>query len=216
MQWSFMRFFRRPSTSSRASTILKNSALAEDGASEWIKALDRKSTKYSLYEVIAAIGVIAAILWEDWDEFGKLVIHHDWSVLNKAVGGFLVAVFIALEVHFSRVGHSADGKVKDWMRGRVAELNLAAEKERLKRVAMELRLRRANNRMFDREEEAAVRSAVAPFSGQRFSIYYASPVLVNFSEPNSSQKCSTTSSLTLDGSTISVTKKTLAHFFYPK
>lgn len=70
MSWRFWRFFRRQSASSHPSNSSNNSAVAgEVEPPDWVSNLDRKASRYSWYELIAAAGVIVSVLLEVWDDF---------------------------------------------------------------------------------------------------------------------------------------------------
>jgi hypothetical protein len=133
MSWRFWRLFRRLSTSTQASNNSNNSAIA--GGHEppdWVFNLDRKSSRYSRYELLAACGVVLSVLLEVWDDLGMLYCHPAWdAIARRAIGGLFVALFIALEITFSRRSSSAEHKIRDWYAIRVAELNVQAERERL-------------------------------------------------------------------------------------
>src|ERR1035437_9692988 len=126
MSWRVWRLFRRRSASSQASNTRRDSAISGERESpDWVADLDRKSSRYSRYELIAACGVVASVLLEVWDDLGMLYARPAWGeVARRATGGFFVAVFITLEITFSRLSASAEHKVRDWYALRVAELNL--------------------------------------------------------------------------------------------
>jgi hypothetical protein len=136
----FWRWFSRRPDSSTASKTADNSDIAGVSPPPFVAALDRKASRYSLLETIAACSVIAGIVAETWDEFFKLFSQPNAMVARVAIGGFVVAVGIALEVWFASRASSSERKIRDWYALRVAELNLAAEQERRARVAIEAKL----------------------------------------------------------------------------
>jgi len=85
-----------------------------------------------------------------------LYAHPAWdAVARRAIGGFFVAVFIALEVTFSRRSASAEHKIRDWYAVRVAELDLA-------RAEIEERLQ---PRRLSIEQQRAMADALRRFKG---------------------------------------------------
>lgn len=137
MSLRFWRWFPRRSDSSIASNTADSSAIAGVSPSAFVAILDRKTSRYSLLETIAACSVVAGVVLEDWDEFLRFIDYPTWGTARVAIGGFVVAVGIALEIWFSSRSSSAERKIRDWYALRVAELNLKAEQENAARVKLE-------------------------------------------------------------------------------
>jgi hypothetical protein len=124
--------------------------------------LDRKAARFSILETIAASSVVAGIVGEDWDEFGKFISHPAWESGRVAIGGAVVALGIILEILFSSRSSSAERKIRDWYALRVSELNLKAEQERLARVKIE---RSIAMRGFSKKQYSEFADSLAPFAG---------------------------------------------------
>jgi hypothetical protein len=129
----------RRSDSSTPSKTAASSAIAGVSTPPFVARLDRKASRYSLLETIAACSVVAGIVCEDWDDFSKFIFQPDWAVGRVAIGGAVVALGIVLEIWFSSRSSSAERKIRDWYALRVAELNLQTEKERTARLRLERR-----------------------------------------------------------------------------
>jgi hypothetical protein len=163
------RWFPRRSDSSTASKIADSSAIAGvSPPSPFVAEQDRKAARYSRLETIAACSVIAGIVAEDWDNFGKFFTQLGWATGRVAIGGFAVAAGIALEVWFASRVSSAERKIRDWYAVRVAELNLKAEQERLARVKIEKSLA---PRHLTTEQGRRVSEKLRQFAGTRANFF---------------------------------------------
>ena len=108
----FWRLFPRRSDSSTASKTADNSAIAGVSPPPLIAELDRKAAKFSRLEMIAACSVVAGIVVEDWDDFGKFLTQPSWANGRVAIGGFTVAIGIAFEILFSSRSSSAERRIR--------------------------------------------------------------------------------------------------------
>jgi hypothetical protein len=156
MSWRFWRRTNRRSDSSISSSREENSAIA--GVSpDAVGMLDRKASRYSLLETIAALSVIAGVVAEDWDDFGMFLAQPDWAIGRKAIGGFIVAAGIALEIWFSSRASSAERKIRDLYSLEVSGLNLKAEQERTARAQLIGVLKDADEQIAELKERVAWR-----------------------------------------------------------
>jgi hypothetical protein len=180
----FWRWFPRRSDSSTAAKTPDSSAIAD--VSPFVEEQDRKASKYSRLETIAAVSVIAGVLAENWDDFGMFYAHPNWAVGRVAIGGVVVAVGIALEILFSSRASSAERKIRDWYAIKVAEINLrvalaeqAAADANLARAKIEQRMR---PRVLDETETIGLINLLAPYQKTRieiivFDVHIGEPLL---------------------------------------
>jgi hypothetical protein len=120
-----------------------------------VASLDRKAARFSLAATIAAWSVVGGIVLEDWDNFVKLFTQPSWVTARSAIGGFIVAIGIALEIWFSSRSSSAERKIRDWYALRVAELDLA-------RAEIEERI---EPRRLSLQQQRAMADVLRPFKG---------------------------------------------------
>jgi hypothetical protein len=161
MSWYLWRRSPRRSDSSTASKTADSSAIAGVSPPPLVAALDRKASRYSLLETIAACSVVAGIVVEDWDAFGMFYNRPDWAIGRVAVGGAVVAAGIVLELWFGSRSSKAERKIRDWYALRVAELNAETA-----RVNLELARLKAPRSINNRE---GLISALLPLSGTEFT-----------------------------------------------
>jgi hypothetical protein len=134
-----VRFRRRsPSRSDSSTTSSTADSSAVPPPPPWVARMDRRAANFSQLANITGCFVVVGMVLEDWDIFGIVWKYHFPSLIPEAVGGFVVAIAIALELRFGSSQASAERKIRDWYALRVAELNL--ETERLRRETAGRRL----------------------------------------------------------------------------
>ena len=131
-----LNLWRRPSASPKASGSPVTSESAELSAPDWVESSDRGSERYARLAEIAALIVVAGIVIEDWGRFVIFLGYRTWKTFWAALGPFMVAAGIAVEIVFSRLAASNERKVRDWYSREVAELD--AGTQRLRKTNLEL------------------------------------------------------------------------------
>jgi len=116
---------------------------------------------------IAACIVVVGVVMEDWDRFVMFYTQADWHTFWAALGPFLVAGGIAVEILFGRLSSKNEGKVHDWYTLEVAKLNVEAETERHARVKIEQRL--ADRKVTPEQVDMIARS-LSPFAGKAIRV----------------------------------------------
>jgi hypothetical protein len=146
----------RRADSSTASKTSDSAAIAGVSPPPSVAVLDRKVSRYSLLETIAACSVVAGIVVEDWDAFGMFYTRPDWAIGRVAAGGAVVAIGIVLELWFGSRSSKAERKIRDWYALRVAELNVKAQEEANARAQIIGLLKDADERIAEMQRDTAL------------------------------------------------------------
>lgn len=126
-----------------------------------VRDAERKSALLEKLEIAAGVGVIGGVVAEDFDIL-HMILHPFTREGVKAIGGVCVALFIALEIYFSRSSANAEQFAREWY---------AEETERLRKENNEtaLLLGFRSDRL---GPPSALTDAMKPFAGTKYQVQF--------------------------------------------